>query len=121
MTARGTPSAQDGYTYYCKSYDEGQKRLQPAVVVAMHPGDIGCTETKCQRGRGDPPADCIWPDCPCGVYYAPEYWAMYYVQFATTGYFVPENCSGHVAMRAKPKICARCGVNIDSLRLEEDE
>lgn len=30
-------------------------------------------------------------------------------------------CPGHVASHDNPKVCARCGVNIDSLRPPEDE
>lgn len=32
-----------------------------------------------------------------------------------------ENCPGHVAWSVNPKICANCGVHIDSLRPPEDE
>ncbi|MGY3366123.1 hypothetical protein ACVWZL_003248 [Bradyrhizobium sp. GM2.4] len=32
-----------------------------------------------------------------------------------------ENCPGHVAWTHNPKICANCGVHIDSLRPPEDE
>ena len=37
--------------------------------------DIGChVPFKCQQGKGDPPMDCIHPDCFCGdVFIKPEY------------------------------------------------
>lgn len=38
----------------------------------MVAGDLGCSEQTCQRGRGDPPMDCIWPDCGCGLYFTHE-------------------------------------------------
>ncbi|WP_027517827.1 hypothetical protein [Bradyrhizobium sp. WSM1417] len=31
-----------------------------------------------------------------------------------------ENCPGHVALALDPKVCAKCGVHIDSLRPPED-
>lgn len=30
-----------------------------------------------------------------------------------------ENCPGHVASRADPKVCDRCGIHIDSLRPDD--
>lgn len=35
--------------------------------------------------------------------------------------FSEESCPGHVASRADPRICARCGVHIDSFRPPDDE
>lgn len=32
-----------------------------------------------------------------------------------------EDCPGHVASKADPKICHHCGIHIDSLRPPEDE
>lgn len=34
-------------------------------VVQMTATDLGCQQYTCQRGKGDPPMDCIYPDCPC--------------------------------------------------------
>lgn len=35
----------------------------------MMAADLGCRSYSCQRGLGDPPMDCIWPECPCGTLY----------------------------------------------------
>ena len=32
-----------------------------------------------------------------------------------------DNCSGHVASAADPKLCGRCGIHIDELRPDEDD
>lgn len=31
-----------------------------------------------------------------------------------------DNCPGHVASEADPKVCGRCGIHIDSLRLDNE-
>ena len=33
----------------------------------MIAADIGCREQVCQAGMGDPPMDCGWPECGCGL------------------------------------------------------
>jgi hypothetical protein len=97
----------------------------------MHAADIGCYTVECQRGKNDPPLDCIYPDCPCGVYYAPEFRDMYYlqwalgpgfgeIQFSPRKLFTEDHCPGHVASASDAKVCGRCGVHIDELRPEED-
>jgi hypothetical protein len=35
--------------------------------------------------------------------------------------YTEENCPGHVASKADPKICDRCGIHIDSLRPDDCE
>lgn len=51
------------------------RRAAPAAARIGTAADIGCSEPySCQRGRGDPPMDCIWPECPCGtLVIKPEY------------------------------------------------
>ena len=33
----------------------------------MIASDLGYVEQTCQSGLGDPPMDCGWPECECGV------------------------------------------------------
>lgn len=50
-------------------------------VAKMMPSDLGLIEYTCQSGRGDPPMDCIYPDCPCGQTFL-SWWARNYVTTA---------------------------------------
>ena len=43
--------------------DMASRRVERAMIAA----DIGCRERTCQAGTGDPPMDCGWPDCGCGL------------------------------------------------------
>lgn len=39
-----------------------------------------------------------------------------------TGFeYEEEACPGHVASKDNPKVCARCGVHVDSLRPPDDD
>lgn len=35
--------------------------------------------------------------------------------------YIEEECPGHIASEQDPKVCARCGTHIDSLRPPEDD
>lgn len=48
-------------------------------IVEMTAADLGLIEYRCQHGRGDPPMDCIYPDCLCGSTY-PATFAFHYIQ-----------------------------------------
>jgi len=37
------------------------------VPPKMTAADLGCREQTCQQGLGDPPMDCGWPECGCGL------------------------------------------------------
>ena len=52
MTAKGTPSAQDGFAAYCQHYDENQRKLQAAV------------RAECDQLAGEP-GFCFFPRCDC--------------------------------------------------------
>lgn len=61
------------------------ERLPPADAQKMMPADLGLHEFQCQVGKGDPPMDCIHPDCACGtVRFTPDsywYWDRKYGEF----------------------------------------
>lgn len=39
----------------------------PVPMLPMTAADLGCVERKCPAGLGDPPMDCGWPECGCGL------------------------------------------------------
>ncbi len=55
------PEAQAALTAY-------ESHLQASNQPKMMAADIGCREQTCQSGFGDPPMDCGWPECGCGLY-----------------------------------------------------
>ncbi len=61
---------------FCNKWGAGTCTME-TLPSPGRPGtaaDIGCIEYTCQRGKGDPPMDCIYPNCPCGdLFIKPEY------------------------------------------------
>jgi len=76
-------------------------------------GGEGAIDTPCPRS--DDPDFCIRSSCPVcnGV-------GFFIVDAVGDMPVVPEDdCPGHVASAADPKVCGLCGVHIDSLRPPE--
>ena len=74
--------------------------LEPPVVMLAT--DLGCYQPyTCQAGRGDPPMDCIWPDCPCGT--------LFYIDPPNKLVTCADcNGSGEVGSRPNESPCPNC-------------